>query len=86
MSQLVKLEKRFEDAIKRLELALSDKIVSKEVSGRFNEKEEVSKQGRDNTEKLLNRIAYLEKAAENDADAIDKLVRELQRVLETNND
>ena len=28
MSQLVKLEKRFEDAIKRLEFALSDKIVS----------------------------------------------------------
>ena len=48
MSQLVKLEKRFEDAIKRLELALSDKIVSKDVSGNFNEKEEVSKQGRDN--------------------------------------
>jgi chaperonin cofactor prefoldin len=86
MSQLVKLEKRFEDAIKRLEFALSDKIVNKEVSGSFNEKEEVSKQGRDNIEKLLNRIAYLEKAAENDAKEIDKLISKLQEILEAKND
>lgn len=86
MSQLVKLEKRFEDAIKRLELALSDKIVSKEVSGSFNEKEEVSKQGGYNIEKLLNRIEYLEKAAENDAKEIDKLISKLQEILETKND
>ena len=86
MSQLVKLEKRFEDAIKRLELALSDKIVSKEVSGNFNEKEEVSKQGHDNIEKLLNRIEYLEKAAENDAKEIDKLISKLQEILEAKND
>ena len=86
MSQLVKLEKRFEDAIKRLELALSDKIVSNKVSGSFNEKEEVSNQGRDNIEKLLNRIAYLEKAAENDAKEIDKLISKLQEILEAKND
>ena len=86
MSQLVKLEKRFEDAIKRLEFALSDKIVNKEVSGSFNEKEEVSKQGRDNIEKLLNRIEYLEKAAENDAKEIDKLISKLQEILEAKND
>ena len=86
MSQLVKLEKRFEDAIKRLEFALSDKIVNKEVSGSFNEKEEVSKQGSDNIEKLLNRIAYLEKAAENDAKEIDKLISKLQEILKAKND
>lgn len=86
MSQLVKLEKRFEDAIKRLELALSDKIVSKEASGSFNEKEKLSKQGYDNIEKLLNRIAYLEKAAENDAKEIDKLISKLQEILEAKND
>ena len=86
MSQLVKLEKRFEDAIKRLEFALSDKIVNKEVSGSFNEKEEVSKKGSDNIEKLLNRIAYLEKAAENDAKEIDKLISKLQEILEAKND
>ena len=86
MSQLVKLEKRFEDAIKRLELALSDKIVSKEVLGGLNEKEKVSKQGHDNIEKLLNRIEYLEKAAENDAKEIDKLISKLQEILEAKND
>ena len=86
MNQLVKLEKRFEDAIKRLELALSDKIVSKKVSGSFNEKEKVSKQSRDNIEKLSNRIAYLEKAAENDAKEIDKLISKLQEILEAKND
>ena len=86
MSQLVKLEKRFEDAIKRLEFALSDKNVSKEVSDSFNEKEEVSKQGGDNIEKLLNRIEYLEKAAENDAKEIDKLISKLQEILEAKSD
>ena len=86
MSQLVKLEKRFEDAIKRLEFALSDKIVSKEVSGSFNEKEEVSKQGHDNIEKLLNKIEYLEKGAKNDAKEIDKLISKLQEILEAKND
>ncbi len=86
MNHLVKLEKRFEDAIKRLELALSDKIVSKEVSGSFNEKEKVSKQSRDNIEKLSNRIAYLEKAAENDAKEIDKLISKLQEILEAKSD
>ena len=86
MSQLVKLEKRFEDAIKRLEFALSDKNVSKEVSDSFNEKEEVSMQGHDNVEKLLNRIEYLEKAAENDAKEIDKLISKLQEILEAKND
>ena len=86
MSQLVKLEKRFEDAIKRLEFALSDKIVNKEVSGSFNEKEEVSKQSGYNIEKLLNRIEYLEKAAENDAKEIDKLISKLQEILEAKSD
>ena len=35
---------------------------------------------------LLNKINRLEKAAENDAEEIDKLVRELEKVLETDND
>ena len=86
MSQLVKLEKRFEDAIERLEFALSGKSVSKELSGSFNETEEGIKQGRDNIEKLLNRIEYLEKAAENDSKEIDKLISKLQEILETKND
>ena len=86
MSQLVKLEKRFEDAIERLEFALSDKIVSKEDSGSLSEKEEVSKYGHDSIEKLLDKIEYLEKAAENDAKEIDKLISKLQEILEAKND
>ena len=86
MSQLVKLEKRFEDAIERLEFALSDKSVSKELSGSFNKNEEVSKQSDDSIEKLLNKIEYLEKAAENDAKEIDKLISKLQEILEAKND
>ena len=35
---------------------------------------------------LLNKINRLEKAAESDAEEIDKLVRELEKVLETDND
>ena len=35
---------------------------------------------------LLNKINRLEKAAEDDAEEIDKLVRELEKVLETDND
>ena len=86
MSQLVKLEKRFEDAIEKLEFALSNKIIRKEVSGSFNEKEEVSKQGHDNTKNLLNKIEFLEKAAKNDAVEIEKLISKLQEILETKND
>ena len=86
MSQLVKLEKRFEDAIEKLEFALSNKIIRKEVSGSFNEKEEVSKQGQDNTKNLLNKIEFLENAAKNDAVEIEKLISKLQEILETKND
>ena len=35
---------------------------------------------------LLNKIKKLEKAAKSDAEEIDKLVRELEKVLETDND
>ena len=86
MSQLVKLEKRFEDALEKLEFALSNKIMRKEVSGNFNEKEKVSKQGHDDNENLLNKIEFLKKAAKNDAKEIDKLISKLQEILETKND
>ena len=56
MSELVNLEKRFENALEKLEVALA------------------------------NNITKLEKAAESDAEEIDKLVRELEKVLETDND
>ena len=52
----------------------------------FSKKEEVSKDINHNIGDLLNKINRLEKAAENDAEEIDKLVRELEKVLETDND
>ena len=52
----------------------------------FNEKEEVIKNTHYNIDHLLSKIKKLEKAAESDAEEIDKLVRELEKVLETDND
>ncbi len=85
MSELVALEKRFENALERLELALANNNISKTAEN-FNEKEEVTKDINHSIDNLLNKIRKLEKAAKNDADEIDKLVRELEKVLETDND
>ena len=86
MSELVKLEKRFEDVIENLEFALSNNVVKERVSDNSIKKEDVSKQNHDNTENLLNKIEHLEKAAVNDAKEIDKLVMKLKEILETEND
>ena len=85
MSELVNLEKRFENALEKLELALANNNISKAAEN-FNEKEDVIKDIHLNIDDLLNKINKLEKAAENDAEEIDKLVRELEKVLETDND
>ena len=85
MSELVNLEKRFENALEKLELALANNNMAKAAEN-FNEKEEVIKDIHLNIDDLLNKINKLEKAAENDAEEIDKLVRELEKVLETDND
>ena len=85
MNELVNLEKRFENALEKLELALANNNMGKAAEN-FNEKEEVIKDINHNIDDLLNKIKKLEKAAENDAEEIDKLVRELEKVLETDND
>ncbi len=85
MSELVNLEKRFENALEKLELALANNNISK-VAEKLNETEEVVKDTNYNIDDLLNKIRKLEKAAENDAGEIDKLVKELEKVLETDND
>ena len=85
MSELVNLEKRFENALEKLEVALANNKIGKAAEN-FNEKEEVIKDTHYNIDDLLNKIAKLEKAAESDAEEIDKLVRELEKVLETDND
>ena len=85
MSELVNLEKRFEKALEKLERALANNKMVKATEN-FSKKEEVSKDINHNIDDLLNKINRLEKAAENDAEEIDKLVRELEKVLETDND
>ena len=85
MSELVNLEKRFEKALEKLERALANNKMVRATEN-FSKKEEVSKDINHNIGDLLNKINRLEKAAENDAEEIDKLVRELEKVLETDND
>ena len=85
MSELVNLEKRFENALEKLEVALANNKIGK-ATEKSNEKEEVIKDTHYNIDDLLNKITKLEKAAESDAEEIDKLVRELEKVLETDND
>ena len=85
MSELVNLEKRFENALEKLERALANNKIDTATEN-FNKKEEVNKDINHNIDDLLNKIKRLEKAAENDAEEIDKLVRELEKVLETDND
>jgi ferritin-like metal-binding protein YciE len=85
MSELINLEKRFEKALEKLERALANNKMDK-ATDNFSKKEEVNKDINHNIDDLLNKINRLEKAAENDAEEIDKLVRELEKVLETDND
>ena len=81
MSQLVKLEKRFENALKKLELALANNDL-KQTSVSSKEKEQIRKDSHNNIDELLIKIDRLEKAAKNDADEIDKLVRSLKEIFE----
>ena len=81
MSQLVKLEKRFEVAMEKLELALANKSPMK-ISERPNEKKEIIKENRNNIDDLLTKITQLERAAKADADEIDKLVKKLREIFE----
>ena len=85
MSRLVNLEKRFEDAFEKLELAISNKVVGK-ASDSNDKREELSKKSSYNIQDLLNKIESLEKAANSDAKEIDKLIVKLKEILETEHD
>ena len=85
MSELVNLEKRFENALEKLELALANNNMSKAAES-LNEKQEVNKDIPHNKDDLLNKVKKLEKAAESDAEQIDKLVKELEKIFEIDND
>ncbi len=85
MSQLVKLEKRFENALEKLELALASKNVSK-ASSSVIQKQKIEKESHHNINDLLIKIEKFEKAAKNDAEEIDKLIKKLKEILEKDND
>ena len=85
MTQLVKLEKRFEIALEKIELALANKNFG-EASGSIEKKDNDVEKNSHNIDDLLIRIGKLEKAAESDAEEIDRLITKLKKVLETNND
>ena len=85
MSQLIKLEKRFEKALEKLELALSKNNL-KEDAKNSNKKSAIVKGSHHNIDDLLVKIEYLEKAATNDANEIDKLVRKLKEIFELEDD
>ena len=85
MSQLVKLEKRFERALEKLELAFANNNLMK-ISVEPKGKKEIIKESHNNIDDLLVRIAHLEKAAKNDADEIDKLIKTLREIFEIEDD
>ena len=85
MTQLVKLEKRFEIALEKIELALTNKNLG-EASGSIDKKDNDGEKNSHNIDDLLIRIGKLEKAAESDAEEIDRLITKLKKILETNND
>ncbi|MFL2793381.1 MAG: hypothetical protein ACJZ8S_03715 [Paracoccaceae bacterium] len=85
MSQLVKLEKRFEIALEKLELAFANNNPM-EISESPNEKKEIIQGNHSNIDDLLTKIAKLERAAKDDADEIDKLVKKLKEIFEIEHD
>ena len=85
MTQLVKLEKRFEIALEKLELALANKNFG-EASGSIDKKDIDVEKTPHNIDDLLIKIGKLEKAAKSDAAEIDRLIKKLKEILETNND
>ena len=85
MTQLVKLEKRFEIALEKLELALANNNLV-EASGSIGKKDKGVVKKSHNIDDLLIKIETLEKAAKSDAEEIDRLIMKLKKILETNND
>ena len=85
MTQLVKLEKRFEIALEKLELALVNKNLG-EVSGSIDKKDKDVEIKAHKIDDLLIKVGNLEKDAKSDAAEIDRLIKKLKEILETDND
>ena len=58
----------------------------REVSYSVDQREKVEADSHHNIDDLLHKVEQLERAAENDAEEIDKLVTKLKKILETGND
>ena len=84
MSQLIKLEKRFESALEKLELAFAKNPMK--ISEDPKVKKEIINESHDNIDDLLVKIAQLEKEAKNDADEIDRLIKNLREIFEIEDD
>ena len=80
MTQLVKLEKRFEIALEKIELALAKKNLG-EASGSIDKKDKDVEKNSHNTDDLLIKIGKLETAAESDAEEIDRLITKLKEIF-----
>ena len=85
MNQLIKLEKRFEKALEKLELTLAKNNL-RQASDSQEKEEGIVKQSHNNIDDLLVKIDHLEKAAKNDANEIDKLVSKLKEIFEIEDD
>jgi len=85
MSQIVKLEKRFETALEKLELALAKNNVMEPLEVSYK-KAENTNDSHYNIDELLVKIEKLEKAAKSDANEINKLVRKLEEIFELEDD
>ena len=85
MNQLIKLEKRFENAFVKLEHALGKNNL-REASESSKKKLGIAKGSHNKIDDLLVKIDHLEKAAKYDANEIDKLVGKLKEIFELEND
>ena len=80
MTQLVKLEKRFEIALEMIELALANKNLDVAL-GSIDKKDKDVEIKAHNIDDLLIKIGKLEKAAESDAEEIDRLITKLKEIF-----
>ena len=71
--------------MEKIELALANKNLG-EVSGSIDKKDKDVEIKAHNIDDLLIKIGNLEKAAKSDAAEIDRLIKKLKEILETNND
>jgi hypothetical protein len=85
MNKFLELEKRFEKVMKSIE-KLHFKQSNEEVSSEINDVSTAQKLSNDQINKLSNKVVELERAARVDSQQIDKLIIDLESLLENKND